>query len=293
MPNDGPACFFSLMSATYVSLRPAERAVLLQLHVLAVEHELGGHVPDAGADVQAAEIGRDLVAAGLQVPQLRPCGSWLRRRRPAGTNACPVRATWPTAKLAVALVLPAAPLGEDQSELVPLLGNLERRIFDQVRALLPGAGADRQTKTNQHAPPAIQVRIVFTPHFWRTIGQGKRQKESAFSTRRTPFPGRRCRPGRADLRVSCRSPEAPPVAWSAQAAHRPSFKIVSRCIPQTHRPAFWPAGRSPATGCCAGNGPGTGGCPRATCDLSRCILCGREGQLRSIHALPAFHRRPS
>ena len=44
---------FLLLDVRHVrQLRPAERAVLLQLHVLAVEHELGRRVPDAGADIQ-------------------------------------------------------------------------------------------------------------------------------------------------------------------------------------------------------------------------------------------------
>ena len=40
-------------------------------------------------------------------------------------------------ELAVALVLPAAPLGEDQSELVLVLGDLEGGVFEEIPVLAP------------------------------------------------------------------------------------------------------------------------------------------------------------
>ena len=78
---------------------------------------------------RSAEIGRDLVAAGFQFPQLG--------RANLGSGAADQQARMlaraghlADGKAAVAFVLPAAPFGEHQSELVPLLRNLERRIFE-------------------------------------------------------------------------------------------------------------------------------------------------------------------
>ena len=111
--------------------RPAECAILVQLHVLVVEHELGRLVPRAGADVQAAEIGGDLVPARCEVERLADAD--------LGPGAAEEQAgvlarmgDLADAELAIALVLPAAPLGEDQPELVPLLGDFEGGIFEQV-----------------------------------------------------------------------------------------------------------------------------------------------------------------
>jgi len=135
-PERRPGLFLFLDVRHVGQFRPAERAVLVQLHVLAVEHELGRRVPDPRADVQAAEVGRDLVASRFQIPQLdrADLGSG-----PADQQARMLaRACHPAdGETAIALVFPAAPLGEHQPELVPLLGHLERRIFDQVRAWRP------------------------------------------------------------------------------------------------------------------------------------------------------------
>jgi hypothetical protein len=118
-------------------LRPAEGAVLAELHVLPVEHELGHRVPGARPDVEPPDVPRDLVPSRLDIHQL---GHADLRSRAAGEEAGVLpRAGHPAdAKVAIALVLPAAPPGEDQAEAVLVLGDLEGGVLDQVLAARRG-----------------------------------------------------------------------------------------------------------------------------------------------------------
>ena len=117
-------------------LRPAESPVLVEWDVLPVEHELGGHAVGAGADVEPAQDRRDPIPARVERDILDDpnLGSGTAKQE---ARVLPRAGHLPDPGRAVALVVPSAPLREDQSELVFLLGDLEGRVFEEIPVSLP------------------------------------------------------------------------------------------------------------------------------------------------------------
>src|SRR5262249_34952703 len=113
-------------------LAPAEVAVLVQRHVFAGEHELGGHAVRAGADVQGAQVGGGAVGARGEDELVGPGGDLGAGTADHEQGVLAGAGQVGDAELAAAVPDPAGPAGKDVAPAVLRHRLLEGRVGDQV-----------------------------------------------------------------------------------------------------------------------------------------------------------------
>jgi hypothetical protein len=149
--SEGRACLLLLLDLSHVGEPgPAECAILLELNVLSVEHELGRRVIGARGDIEPSQISGHTIPSRFELPSLAHpnLGSGAADQQ---TRMLARAGDLTDSELAISFVFPTSPPGEDQSELVLLLRNFKRRVCQQVPQLISSGKTARNNESHHKA----------------------------------------------------------------------------------------------------------------------------------------------